>query len=235
MPQLSRRAVSDRTAALGWRFLLGELRTAVPLRSAADGAALAGVITDEAGPAAASLRLDLRPAELVVALQDPATGWIGEPELAAAARITDALRAGGLAPAPAGSAHPVQLLEIAIDALDIPAVRPFWRAVLGYVAEPGADGDTDALVDPLRQGPAVWFQQLDAPRTARNRIHFDLSVGHDEAQNRIAAALAAGGALVSDRRAPAFWILADPEGNEICICTWQGRDEPQGDLSSTHS
>ena len=31
-------------------------------------------------------------------------------------------------------------------------------------------------------------------------------------------------ALVSDAEAPAFWILADAEGNEACICTWQGRD-----------
>ena len=39
-----------------------------------------------------------------------------------------------------------------------------------------------------------------------------------------AAALAAGGVLVSDRAAPAFWVLADAEGNEVCVCTWQGRD-----------
>jgi 4a-hydroxytetrahydrobiopterin dehydratase len=49
-------------------------------------------------------------------------------------------------------------------------------------------------------------------------------VPHDEASQRIRAALAAGGTLVSDRRAPAFWVLADPEGNEACVTTWQGRD-----------
>lgn len=38
------------------------------------------------------------------------------------------------------------------------------------------------------------------------------------------AALAAGGRLLSDRVAPRFWVLADAEGNEACICTWQGRD-----------
>ena len=48
-------------------------------------------------------------------------------------------------------------------------------------------------------------------------------VAHDEVDARIAAALAAGGRLVSDARAPAFWVLADPEGNEACICTWQNR------------
>ena len=36
---------------------------------------------------------------------------------------------------------------------------------------------------------------------------------------------AAGGRLVSDAEYPAFRILADAEGNEVCVCTWQGRDE----------
>jgi 4a-hydroxytetrahydrobiopterin dehydratase len=49
-------------------------------------------------------------------------------------------------------------------------------------------------------------------------------VPHDEAPLRIEATLAAGGAVQSDAEAPAFWVLADPEGNEACITTWQGRD-----------
>ncbi|WP_275423734.1 VOC family protein, partial [Virgisporangium ochraceum] len=141
-------------------------------------------------------------------------------------RITGALAAQGLRTEPGreASARPVQMLEIAIDALDIPAVRPFWKAVLGYVGE-ADDGPTDALVDPYEQGPAFWFQQMDAPRPQRNRIHFDISVSPDEAPGRIAAALAAGGTMVTDRAAPRFWVLADAEGNEICVCTWEGRDE----------
>ena len=106
-------------------------------------------------------------------------------------------------------------------AADVAAIRPFWQAVLGYVDEPGA---WNGLVDPVGQGPAVWFQQMDAPRPQRNRIHFDVSVPHDEAHQRIAATVAAGGTLVYDAEAPAFWVLADPEGNEACVTTWQGRD-----------
>jgi 4a-hydroxytetrahydrobiopterin dehydratase len=113
----------------------------------------------------------------------------------------------------------VTQLEIAIDALDIPAVKPFWEAVLGY--EP--DGNRDS-VDVYGRAPALWFQQMDAPRPQRNRIHIDVTVPHDVAEQRIAAALAAGGTLLSGDAAPAFWVLADPEGNEACICTWQGRD-----------
>ncbi len=113
----------------------------------------------------------------------------------------------------------VTQLEIAIDALDIPAVKPFWEAVLGFKAH--LDDDS---VDPYGRAPAFWFQQMDAPRPQRNRIHVDVTVPHDVAEQRITAALAAGGTLVSDKAAPAFWVLADPEGNEACICTWQGRD-----------
>lgn len=113
----------------------------------------------------------------------------------------------------------VTQLEVAIDALDIPAVKPFWEAVLGF--EP--DGDDDS-VDPYGRAPGFWFQQMDAPRPQRNRIHIDVTVPHDVAEQRIAAALAAGGTLVSDEAAPAFWVLADVEGNEACITTWQGRD-----------
>ena len=113
------------------------------------------------------------------------------------------------------------MLEIGIDALDIPKIRPFWKAVLGYVDE---SKDWNGLIDPLGQGPAVWFQQMDAPRPQRNRIHLDVSVPHDEAPRRIEATLAAGGTVLSDAEAPAFWVLADPEGNEACITTWQGRD-----------
>ncbi|WP_412753780.1 VOC family protein [Krasilnikovia sp. M28-CT-15] len=39
--------------------------------------------------------------------------------------------------------------------------------------------------------------------------------------------MAAGGRLVSDERAPAYWVLADPEGNKICLCTWQNRDDDE--------
>jgi 4a-hydroxytetrahydrobiopterin dehydratase len=123
-----------------------------------------------------------------------------------------------------GGERAVQVIEIGIDALDAAAIRPFWRAVLGYVDEPGRFGPWDGLVDPLGQGPAVWFQRMDAPRPQRNRLHLDVSVPHDEAESRLGAALAAGGTMINDTRAPAFWVLADAEGNEACVTTWQGRD-----------
>jgi 4a-hydroxytetrahydrobiopterin dehydratase len=143
-----------------------------------------------------------------------------------AQRVTEALAAGGLRTEPGDGTAVPQNLEIAIDALDIPRVRPFWKAVTGYVDEPGPPGQLPegALLDPLRRGPAIWFQQMDVARTERNRLHVDVDVAPELAGPRIGAALAAGGTLLSDDAAPAFWVLADPEGNEVCVCTWQGRD-----------
>jgi 4a-hydroxytetrahydrobiopterin dehydratase len=141
--------------------------------------------------------------------------------------VTAALADLGANPAGATatpSGRPVQMLELAVDALDIPAVRPFWKAVLALVDQPDDPGPEGGLVDPAGQLPAVWFQQMDAPRPQRNRIHLDITVGHDEAIGRVRAALDAGGRLVSDEAARAFWVLADAEGNEVCVCTWQDRD-----------
>jgi 4a-hydroxytetrahydrobiopterin dehydratase len=126
---------------------------------------------------------------------------------------------------PGGQRSPRKALELAIDALDIPGIRPFWKAVLGYADEPGSDDSERAIVDPAGQLPAIWFQQMDSPRPQRNRIHFDITVAHDEAEPRVRAALAAGGRLVDDSFARSFWVLADAEGNEVCVCTWTDRDE----------
>lgn len=125
-----------------------------------------------------------------------------------------------------GSPRASMALEIAIDALDIDAVRPFWQTVLGYVPEKTAEGaQVDAIIDPEGIGPAVWFQQMEAPRTTRNRIHLDVVVPHDVAEQRVAETLANGGRLVSEAQAKAFWVLADAEGNEACVCTWQDRGD----------
>lgn len=114
-----------------------------------------------------------------------------------------------------------QTLLVAIDAMDIPSVMPFWSAVLGY--EKRQDTDED-LLDPNGRWVPFWFQQMDAPRPQRNRMHIDVWVPHDQADARIAAAIAAGGHLVTDQYAPAWWVLADAEGNECCVATWMGRD-----------
>lgn len=114
----------------------------------------------------------------------------------------------------------VQNVQVTIDALVGPEVMPFWRAVLGYADRGDSPED---LIDPRGRGPLFWFQQMDTPRPQRNRIHIDVWVPHDQAEVRIAAAVAAGGHLVTDEYAPSWWVLADAEGNEACVGTWLDR------------
>jgi 4a-hydroxytetrahydrobiopterin dehydratase len=218
---MSRADISAAVTDLGWRFVLGVVRTSVPVGSLAAAVSAARVVTDTAGPEADDhVWLDARADRLIVSVRTRATGWVTPADVTLVRRIAAALAERGLATDPGA----VQLLEIAVDALDIPAIRPFWKAVLGYVDELPTTGPEGPLVDPRGQGPAFWFQQMDAPRPQRNRIHVDVSVPHDQAAARIAAALTAGGKLVYDKEAPAFWVLADAEGNEACVTTWQGRD-----------
>jgi 4a-hydroxytetrahydrobiopterin dehydratase len=206
---------------LGWRYLLDWLTTAVAVEALSDACEVMRTAVDVAGPYANDhLRLRATADRVELTLQTRSAFRVTSQDVDLAGAITEAVRTAGFQTAPHPAHHPVQALAIAIDAMDIPAVRPFWKAVLGYddVAAP-AD-----LVDPTDGGPSLWFQQMDQPRPQRNRMHLDLTVPHDEAVARVQAALAAGGHLVSDDRARAFWILADSEGNEVCVCTWQDRD-----------
>lgn len=205
-----------------WRYALGRVETTYRCASFPTAAALASAIADAAERAGHHPDLDVRyPNVLHVALTTHAADAVTELDVDLAGAISALAASAGASAQPSA----VRALEVAIDAIDIDAVRPFWKAVLGYEdARARPDGRVVAIVDPLRIGPAFWFQQMDQPRPQRNRIHIDVTVPHDVAEARIVEALAAGGTLVSDRRARAFWILADPEGNEACICTWQDRD-----------
>ncbi len=120
------------------------------------------------------------------------------------------------------SAEPGALaeLELALDTADLAAVGPFWAALL--------TGSPDSLtgddvVDPSGRVPLLWFQHTEAHEAPRQRFHIDLWVPHDVAEERIAAAVAAGGQVVDDEEAPSFVVLADPEGNKACVCTCLNR------------
>jgi 4a-hydroxytetrahydrobiopterin dehydratase len=225
---LSRAAASERSARTGWRYLLGALCAQVGVDSFQHGTELVAAAVDAAGSAASGhLRADLRADRVLLTLQTAALGAVTERDVQLAQAITARLTDRGSPPSPgplADGGRSVQMLEIGIDALDIASIRPFWRAVLGYGDEPGRGGPEDGVCDLAEQGPTVWFQQMEVPRPQRNRIHVDITVPHDEAPGRVAAALAAGGRLVSEEHARSFWVLADAEGNEVCVCTWQDRD-----------
>ncbi len=189
-----------------WRSLYHLVSAHFRTRSLGEGIALVEGIGRVTGAAEEHVRIDLR--------ADGVTVSLGRRDVDVARRISGVAASLGIAADPSA----VQVVNVTLDALVGDAVLPFWRAVLGY----GQLGD-DYLFDPVRRGPAFGLQQMDLPRDGRNRMHLDVAVPHDLAEARVAAALAAGGRLVSDEHAPKWWVLADAEGNEACIATWVGR------------
>jgi 4a-hydroxytetrahydrobiopterin dehydratase len=113
---------------------------------------------------------------------------------------------------------PPDRVEIAVDAADPDAIRPFWRVGLGYVEQITEEGGYE-LHHPDGAGAVVWFQRMEPPRSGRGRLHLDAYVPASIAHRRVTDTLAAGGLLVTGEHAPAWWVLADAEGNELCICT----------------
>ncbi|MDO8145524.1 VOC family protein [Isoptericola sp. 178] len=198
-----------------WRVLQGACARYVTggFDAGVDLAATAQRLADDAG---VRLSTDLRFGHVTFRVGAPEDGWIDDAALDLARRIQAAAREAGVEPDP-GALRDVQLT---FDALDVDAVRRFWAAALGYATREDAD-----LYDPLLRGPSVFIQQMDAPREQRNRIHVDLFVPADVADERVAAAVAAGGRVVYDAEAPLWRTVADPEGNEIDIAVSIGRDQ----------
>ena len=136
-----------------------------------------------------------------------------------ARRISEAARKLGLSADPST----VQSVLVIPGATDRPGVMPFWRAVLGY--EPRRDSPAEDLVDPHGRGVPFWFEQMEEARPdGGGAIHVAVWVPYEQAEARIAAALAAGGRMVRDKFAPSFWTLADAAGNEADIATVKDRD-----------
>jgi 4a-hydroxytetrahydrobiopterin dehydratase len=117
----------------------------------------------------------------------------------------------------------VQSLLVIPGATVTAEVMPFWRAVLGY--EPRRDTPEEDLIDARGRGPSFWFEPMKEPRPGGlGAIHVAVWVPHEQAEARVAAALAAGGRMVRDDFAPSWWTLADAAGNEADIATTKGRD-----------
>jgi len=117
----------------------------------------------------------------------------------------------------------IQSLLVIPGAPDRAAIMPFWRAVLGYT--PRIDSPDEDLVDPHDRDAGFWFEQMDEPRPdGKGAIHVAIWVPLEQAASRIEAALAAGGRIVHEANAPAWWTLEDPSGNQADIATLGGRD-----------
>ncbi|WP_328476567.1 4a-hydroxytetrahydrobiopterin dehydratase [Actinoplanes sp. NBC_00393] len=215
MTKLSGQEIADRSPA-GWVYLPGALRTRLRTGSFAAGLKLVNAIGAAAEAADHHPDLDLRYTYLDVSLFSHDVGEVTARDLRLAATISELAAEAGVVAESAG----VVRLELGLDSPAYSRVLPFWQALLGLEHRTSEFGDE--LNDPAGLLPAVWFQE-SGDEEPRQRWHPDLWVDPSEVQPRIDAAIKAGGSLVSDAESPSFWVLADPEGNKVCLCTWQSR------------
>ena len=164
--------------------------------------------------------VDLRPGGVTVRLIAITDDYYGmsRREVELARRVSALARGLGLSADPSA----VQSLLVIPGWTVRAEITPFWRAALGY--EPRPDSPVEDLVDPRRRAPGLWFERMEQPRPdGGGAVHVVVWVPYEQAEARIAAALASGGRMVRDAFAPSWWTLADAAGNEADIATTMGR------------
>jgi 4a-hydroxytetrahydrobiopterin dehydratase len=201
-----------------WRSIHETLRARFRTGDFETGLRLVAAIGDAARAAGHHPELDLRETHLNVRLVTQEVHAKTEHDVDLARQISALAAQLGISAEPAALAK----VEIGLDTWAADEIRPFWQAVLGLEVHPRFPTD---LCDPDGDLPTLWFQETDRHETPRQRFHLDLRVPPEVAEGRIAAAVAAGGTVVADDRAPRFTVLADPQGNKVCVCTHIGRSD----------
>lgn len=207
--------VNDR-APRGWREVDGMLRTRLRTADFTASLALVNEIAKAAEDADHHPDIDLRYNWVGLRLVSHDVGGLTSRDLELAGTISRIA-------ADLDAEHQPEVaaaMTLGIDTADASAIRPFWQALTGHRP---SSSDPDSLPSPDGQMPQIWFQESQE-RQGRNRIHVDVYVPHDLARERVDAVLEAGGRLVTDEYAPAWWVLSDADGNEACVCTWQPRE-----------
>lgn len=202
----------DQIAQMGiddWRSVYGAIEARFATGDFATGLRLVAAIGAAAEAAGHHPEIELRSTHVDVLLTSHDVGGKTIRDVDLARRIS------AVAAELAEVAEPalVQRLELALDTHDPDEIMPFWAAVLQ------ADIRDDDVIDPRGRIPGIWFQRCEPHDEPRQRWHLDLRVPPEEVAGRIDAAVEAGGVVVSDAEAPRFWVLADAQGNKICLCT----------------
>jgi 4a-hydroxytetrahydrobiopterin dehydratase len=205
-----------------WRQIFGQIKARFRTGDFAAGLALVHLIGEVAKTANRHPDITLTPMDVVVALPSrEGGGGITRGDLDLAREISRCAANLGVT----ADVSALTQLELGLDTVRGQQLARFYAALLG------ADLVRGEPVDASGQVPTVWWQDPQAADEAfalpeqqfEQRWHFDVWVADDEAKHRLEAVLAAGGRLVSDEAAPAYWVVEDADGNRSCICTPSGR------------
>lgn len=141
--------------------------------------------------------------------------WVTQQDLDLARRITKIAADQQAAPDPAS----VSVVELGLDTVSSATIAPMWAALLtGSADAQGLGTPSDEIRDATGRVPNLWFGDAGDEAAANQRFHVEVYVAAEVAEQRIAAAVAAGGTVIGDRDAASLTVIADPDGNTGVIC-----------------
>jgi catechol 2,3-dioxygenase-like lactoylglutathione lyase family enzyme len=116
------------------------------------------------------------------------------------------------------------IASIVMDAADPAALARFWVAASGWPIAAEHDGAV-RLHNPRGLLPDLDLVRVDDAKSVKNRVHLDVAPYEGEDQALEVARLIALGAEqidVGQGRDVTWVVLADPEGNELCVLRPRG-------------
>lgn len=218
--RITARAFHDADGVGDWRVLFWGAYAHYRIGSFAEGAQFVAAIAEIADALGHFPDVDLRPDGVTIRTFTREDGALGPRDIELAQRVSAAARKLQLEADPSR----VQAVGIAVAQDADSDVRPFFAALFGYRDL----GDEDAI-DPQRRNPHLWFHRLHPPKPRRGRYHIDVSVPADQAEARVAAALAAGGRIADGSHAPSWWTLASPENHGVDLAAWPDVEDGEED------
>lgn len=112
----------------------------------------------------------------------------------------------------------VVVRELIVDCNDPRLVANFWGAALGWKVRQNDDVLWMSSSDAPFPEPLLVFVQVPEAKTAKNRLHLDVSPVGCDAEVEVARLEALGAKRVDIGQGEQPWVvLADPEGNEFCV------------------
>ena len=110
---------------------------------------------------------------------------------------------------------PSFIKNVTFDAADALALATFWAAALGSDVDEDSTSDRAYVEAAGWGGPNMWFVRVPEPKTAKNRLHFDLRAPGGAVADEVARLTALGATVV--HVGDALTVMQDPEGNEFCV------------------
>ena len=110
-------------------------------------------------------------------------------------------------------------MGLVLDCTDPEALATFWAPALGYTNVGGA-GSYMMLLPADDEGPQLLLQRVPEPKTGKNRMHLDVHVADIAAEVDRLRSLGATRVTPDpvEEHGMHWFLMADPEGNEFCVC-----------------